>query len=110
MVIAVTWILFPRDLENRGHFLGAILASLAHPYPWIGLSYVTLTTARHYVSHHLVLLIGGLDCPTSHWRYFPAIARHHGWDLLLDEDAHFNSFAFVDVNHLFIQPFPAEVD
>ncbi|MDB4370386.1 hypothetical protein N9Z23_03740, partial [Akkermansiaceae bacterium] len=35
VVIAVTWILFPRDPENRGHFLGAILASLAHPYPWI---------------------------------------------------------------------------
>lgn len=44
VVIAVTWILFPRDLENRGHFLGAILASLAHPYPWIGISYVILNT------------------------------------------------------------------
>ncbi|MDB4698468.1 hypothetical protein OAF02_03760, partial [Akkermansiaceae bacterium] len=28
VVIAVTWIIFPRDLENRGHFLGAIVASL----------------------------------------------------------------------------------
>ncbi|MDB4466511.1 hypothetical protein N9077_02275 [bacterium] len=42
VVIAVTWILFPRDPENRGHFLGAILASLAHPYPWIGVSFVVL--------------------------------------------------------------------
>lgn len=42
VVIAVTWIFFPRDPENRGHFLGAILASLSHPYPWIGVSFVVL--------------------------------------------------------------------
>lgn len=56
VVIAVTWILFPRDLENRGHFLGAILASLAHPYPWIGISCVILNTAGIIFSSSRLLL------------------------------------------------------
>ncbi|MBT4797728.1 MAG: hypothetical protein HON81_05350 [Verrucomicrobia bacterium] len=69
VVIAVTWIIFPRDLENRGHFLGAIVASLAHPYPWIGLSYVTLnmvgimfSSSRLRLAAWIVpLVIGGIS-------------------------------------------------
>ncbi len=47
VMIALYWILNPRDPENRGHFLGAILGSLAHPYPWMGLSFVVLTALGH---------------------------------------------------------------
>ncbi|MEN8772783.1 MAG: hypothetical protein ABF382_04465 [Akkermansiaceae bacterium] len=56
VVIAVTWILFPRDPENRGHFLGAILASLGHPYPWIGVSFVILNTVGIVFSSSRALL------------------------------------------------------
>lgn len=41
--IALTWILFPRDADNRSSFLGAIIASLAHPYPWMGVSFVVFS-------------------------------------------------------------------
>jgi len=41
-VIALTWILFPRDADNRSSFLAAIGGSLGHPYPWIGVSFVVL--------------------------------------------------------------------
>ena len=56
VLIAVTWILFPRDPENRGHFLGAIIASLAHPYPWIGVSFVVLNTVGLLFSSSRALL------------------------------------------------------
>lgn len=44
VVIALNWILFPRDAGNRSSFLGAILASLLHPYPWMGVGFVVLMT------------------------------------------------------------------
>ncbi len=43
VMIAAYWIINPRDADNRGHFLGAIGASLGHPYPWMGVSFVVLT-------------------------------------------------------------------
>ncbi len=58
VVIAVTWILFPRDPENRGHFLGAILASLLHPYPWMGVSFVVLNFLGVIFSSRKLLLAG----------------------------------------------------
>ena len=45
VAIALTWILYPRDADNRSGFLGAILGSLAHPYPWIGMSFVGFSAA-----------------------------------------------------------------
>ena len=56
--IGLFWILFPRDPENRGHFLGAIIASLGHPYPWIGLSFVVLNVAGVAFSSARLLLAG----------------------------------------------------
>lgn len=44
VVIALNWILFPRDAGNRTSFLGAMVAALAHPYPWMGAGFVVLTT------------------------------------------------------------------
>lgn len=41
-LIAFNWILFPRDADNRTSFLYSMLASLLHPYPWIGISFVGL--------------------------------------------------------------------
>ncbi|MFT6861960.1 MAG: hypothetical protein ACJAVK_000513 [Akkermansiaceae bacterium] len=58
VVIAVIWILFPRDSENRGHFLGAILASILHPYPWMGVSFVVLNFLGVVFSSRKFLLAG----------------------------------------------------
>lgn len=54
--IALTWILFPRDAGNRSSFLGSIIASLAHPYPWIGVSFVVLNIWGVITSSRKVLL------------------------------------------------------
>lgn len=42
-VIALHWILFPRDADNRSSFLLSMLAALPHPYPLVGLSFAGLT-------------------------------------------------------------------
>jgi hypothetical protein len=42
VLIALYWIIFPRDSGNRDGFLTSIIASLGHPYPWMGLSFVVL--------------------------------------------------------------------
>lgn len=58
VMIAAYWILFPRDAENRGHFLEAIIGSLAHPYPWMGVSFVVLTAWGYVCSSSKVLMAG----------------------------------------------------
>lgn len=56
VLIAAYWILFPRDPENRGHFLGAIIGSLAHPYPWMGVFFVVLTAWGYVFSSSRAIL------------------------------------------------------
>ena len=56
-VIALIWILFPRDASNRSSFLGAIIATISHPYPWIGLSFVVLNFWGRLFSSAKVLKI-----------------------------------------------------
>jgi len=56
VLIALNWILFPRDSDNRSSFLGAIGASLGHPYPWMGLSFVVLNIWGTLVMSRKVLL------------------------------------------------------
>lgn len=41
-MIALNWILFPRDADNRSSFLLSMLAAIPHPYPLIGLHFVGL--------------------------------------------------------------------
>lgn len=58
VMIAAYWILFPRDSDNRGHFLTAIIGSLAHPYPWMGVSFVFLTAWGYVFSSSKAIMAG----------------------------------------------------
>jgi hypothetical protein len=55
VVIALYWILFPRDADNRTSFLAAIIGSLAHPYPWMGVSFVILNIAGYFLDYQKLL-------------------------------------------------------
>lgn len=58
VAIALQWTLFPRDSDNRTSFLGAMIFSLAHPYPWIGMIFVIFTGAGHFLRKTIFLKIG----------------------------------------------------
>lgn len=56
--IALGSIVFPRDLSNRGHFLKAIVDSLGHPYPWMGLFFVVCKVWGSIFSSKKILTAG----------------------------------------------------
>lgn len=58
--IAAHWILYPRDPGNRGHFLKAIIDSLGHPYPWMGLFFVVFATWGYFLSSWRAYLAAGV--------------------------------------------------
>ena len=58
VVIALYWVINPRDADNRSSFLQAMIDSLAHPYPWIGVSFVILTGFGLYLGSRKMLLAG----------------------------------------------------
>jgi hypothetical protein len=72
VVIALNWILFPRDAGNRTSFLGAMLASLLHPYPWMGVGFVVLMAVGKILRNRIAckaswivpLTIGVLSLPS----------------------------------------------
>ncbi len=57
VAIALAWILFPRDADNRSSFLGSIIASLGHPYPWMGVSFVVLNILGVATSSRKLLML-----------------------------------------------------